>query len=594
MKLWKSFFKSFRLLGDIWEAVPQYLPMEFVSICFSVLDSMVVRIYLVKVILDLVVSQNFEEAVTCVVLAAAADLVLCSFESWMDDYYRPLQAIRLHKYFHEKLYAKVGETDMEYFDNPEFYNRYVLAAQNIDSTAQKMIGSVRNFFITVAEIVIAGGMILSGMGNLLWLVVIPSTLYALLSVIRAKDRVGMTEDMNVPKKKMNYVRRMFMMREYALDIRTTGLKGLLLQMLDRSGQDALDAAKNRAGRMVLWYLLQGFLFYYQYVAIIVCLAWRALVVGNISVGEYSMLFSSAVALCNNWRFFGNTVSSLLEYGLFYDHYHSFLKQMESRKQERGKKIPETFQEVQVSDVSFRYTGQEKNVFSDLSLSLRKNRKIAVVGHNGAGKSTLVSMILAFYAPTEGKIFYNGEDVSEYDPKAYRAAYATIFQDGKLYPFSVEENLLFRRAANAEEKAAVWNVLRLVDLEDVVKELPRALDTPVTKTFENEGVIFSGGQQQRLLLARALLREAPVLILDEPTAAQDPRMESEMNQLFTGLKDDKAILLVSHRLTTVSGVDYIYLLDKTGIKEEGTHEDLMALNGDYARIYRKQAELYAMD
>lgn len=590
----KEIKSLFWLVKDIWKASPARIFMELISIVGEVLNSMVVRIVLVKLILDRVVEQKFISAIWLVVFAAAADFILSAFESYMNDCYRPMQAIKLRRYFQGKLYRSVAGVDMKYYDDPEYYNRYIRAAENSDSTAQSFLATAQGFFVTLAEIVFSGTLIVSGLRGMIWLVIIPSTIYAFSTAKNAKMRVKMNEAANPSKKKMNYVRRTFFMKDYVLDFRTTGIKNLLLKMFDRSEQEALDAIKPYTIIRTRFYTLQGFLFYYQYAGFMIFLAWRALTVGDLSVGDYSMLFSAALTLSNNWRFFGNSLSKFLEHSLFCDCYYGFLKQLKEGKIVREEKPLDAFSELKLTDVSFHYPNQSQEVFKNLSVQLKKHQRIAIVGPNGAGKSTLVNLILGFYEPQNGKITYNGMEISSYNPNTYRKTYAMMFQDSRLYPFTLAQNLLLCNYPKPDDSEKIWEVLRLVGMENTVKELPLGLDTPLTKEFSPDGVVFSQGQQQRLLLARALLLKAQIFLMDEPTAAQDAQMESEMNALFRRLSENKTLLLISHRLSTISGMEYIYLLNAQGIEEQGTHEELMKLGGHYARIYTKQAELYQMD
>ncbi|MDE7325943.1 MAG: ABC transporter ATP-binding protein/permease [Lachnospiraceae bacterium] len=594
MRTWKEAKSLFRLLKDIWKASPGRIFMELLSVCSQVLNSMVVRIVLVKLILDRVVAGEFVLAGWLVGFAAVADLILSAFDSYMGDCYRPMQAIKLRRYFQGKLYRNVVSADIRYYDDPEYYNRYIRAAENSDSAAQAFLATTQAFLVTAAEILFSGTLIVSGLGGLIWLVVIPSTIYAISTAKNAKVRAKMNEAVNTPKKKMNYVRRIFFAKENALDLRMTGIKKLLIQFLDQSQEEALNAMAPHAAVRTKLYALQGFLFYYQYAGFMILLAWRALVVGDLSVGDYSMLFGAALTLSNNWRFFGNTIGKFLEHALFCDCYYSFLEQLEKRAGVGGNKQPESFLELEFSGTSFHYPQREENVFSNLSIRLKKHQRIAVVGPNGVGKSTFINLILGFYAPQEGRITYNSTELSEYDQGAYRRIYAMMFQDSRLYPFSIAQNLLLCKEVEPKEQEQIWDVLRQVGMEEAVKALPFGLNTPLTKEFDSEGAVFSQGQQQRLLFARALLRKAQVFLMDEPTAAQDARMESEMNALFRRLSENKTLLLISHRLSTISGMEYIYLLNDQGIEEEGTHKELMELDGRYAGIYRRQAELYQMD
>lgn len=325
MKTIKAIFHGFRLFKDIASASPFRIPLELLSAGLEVFGHIFIRILLVRRILDLVVSGRYLDTFLLIFLSAAADLAVSGFEAWMKEYYRLKDAVRLHEAFQKKLYRRAAGVELMYYDTPEYYDKFLLAAGNSDKTAGKLLQSGREFLVSLSEILLSGGLILSNMSGLLPIVLIPSTLYGFVSVRNARARVEFRTAVTPPQKKMNYAKKIFFTKEAALDLRTTGLKGLLLDLLDEGGEEAVRRGTLSMNKMLFFAFLQGGLFYFQYTALMVVLAYRALTLQSISVGDFSMLFMSALTLGNNWRFFGSTLGELAEYGYFSGQYYDFLR-----------------------------------------------------------------------------------------------------------------------------------------------------------------------------------------------------------------------------------------------------------------------------
>lgn len=247
-------------------------------------------------------------------------------------------------------------------------------------------------------------------------------------------------------------------------------------------------------------------------------------------------------------------------------------------------------EIRLEHVSFRYEGNEEDSIKDLSLTITPGEKIALVGVNGAGKSTLVKLICGLYRPTSGRILLDGRDVREISPAAYRKEFAVVFQDVFAFAFPLADNVSCK-APEETDPGRLERSLREADLWDRVQAMEAKEQTSIGKELDERGINLSGGEMQRLMLARALYKDAPVVILDEPTAALDPIAESRMYEKYHDMTREKTSIFISHRLSSTRFCDRILYMDGGRITEEGNHEKLMAMKGAYAFMFHTQAQYY---
>ena len=245
-------------------------------------------------------------------------------------------------------------------------------------------------------------------------------------------------------------------------------------------------------------------------------------------------------------------------------------------------------ELVFEDVSFRYPGSRDYVLKHIDCRLNIRGRMALVGPNGAGKTTFIKLLCRLYEPTEGRITLNGVDIREYDEEAYRALFSVVFQDFKLLAFPVWENIT---AGFERDDDKIWKALEQADAADIVKRMPKQLDTYLYKYLE-DGVEISGGEAQKIALARALYKDAPVVILDEPTAALDPVAEAEVYSRFQEMVEGKTGIYISHRMSSCQFCDEILVFHEGEIIERGSHEKLHALGGKYTELWDAQARYYA--
>ena len=313
---------------------------------------------------------------------------------------------------------------------------------------------------------------------------------------------------------------------------------------------------------------------------------RQYISGNISIAEFTMYFAAVAALTGCL----STISEQLgEYGrqvLSVSDYKGF-HAAEINPGTPGS-APVNTAGFTFSNVSFTYPNTDRQILDGININIRNNEKLVIVGANGAGKSTFIKLLCKFYRPTSGVIMLNGVDIWDIPNDEYYKIIAAVFQDFANFAFTLKENICMSEAGDTEKTA---EAIRAIGLDMRVKELPCGYDTYLTKNFDTNGIEFSGGQAQKIAIARAIYKDAPVLILDEPTASLDPKAESEIYTDFFNMAKDKTAIFISHRLAASTIADNIAVFSGGKIVEYGTHNSLIKLDGVYAEMYRKQSQQY---
>lgn len=311
---------------------------------------------------------------------------------------------------------------------------------------------------------------------------------------------------------------------------------------------------------------------------------------GLSVSEFLLYFTAMTTLTQWVMGILQEMSTLQKESMDISRVREFLDFPEPFQFETGEAIPmaESYA-LKLENVSFRYPGAEDDTIHKLNLTVSPGEKLAIVGLNGAGKTTLVKLLCGLLDPTEGAVLLNGTDIRKFDRRQYYDLFSAVFQDFSILDVTIAEQIAqttvgidYDRIADCVEKAG---------LTSTIEKLPKGLQSHVGREVYLDGVLFSGGQTQRLMLARALYKNAPILLLDEPTAALDPIAENDIYRKYSEMTHGKTSLFISHRLASTRFCDRIILIADGGIKEEGTHESLLALGGDYAKLFEIQSRYY---
>lgn len=389
--------------------------------------------------------------------------------------------------------------------------------------------------------------------------------------------------------KKRYIRDKAESVELAKDIRIFGLQNWLNDLLNQVHDAYLDFLYKVERKKLLADITEAVLTAARNSIAYVYLIHMALE-ENLGVPEF-ILYFTAVTTFTTWVMgILQQAVKLHQQSLDISCVREFLEYPEPFRFEGGASIPKAdAYELTLQDVSFRYPGAESNTISHLNLTVHPGERLAIVGLNGAGKTTLVKLLCGLFDPTEGAVLLNGQDIRDFNRREYYGLFSAVFQEFSILDVTVAENVA--QTNENIDTARLWDCIEKAGLTDTVQKLPDGLDTHVGREVYLDGVLFSGGQTQRLMLARALYKDGPILMLDEPTAALDPIAENDIYRKYHDMTAGKTSIFISHRLASTRFCDRIIFVADGKIAEEGTHEDLLALDGEYAKLFEVQSRYY---
>lgn len=395
------------------------------------------------------------------------------------------------------------------------------------------------------------------------------------------------------RRKWSYLDTVVTDFKYGKMIRLDSISNWLINKATQNRTEFYNKQKDIVNNNTKVYILGSVIGCLQECGVYIYLIYQV-IYSLISIGSFTMFLSAVNQFSASLSLLLNNITSLNKYSLYVDDFKNFLSldSQDKAMEQTLLVLPELEKApiLEFVNVSFRYPRTEKWILQDINIKILPGEKISLVGDNGAGKTTLIKLILRLYEPTEGEILLNGINIHKINFSSYQRLFATVFQDYKVFAFTLAENIVMNQV-NESDSVKLNNVISQSGLTEDIEKLPYEIDTYLGKKFEEEGIELSGGQQQKLTIARALYRNAHILILDEPTANLSPIAEHDLYEKYYSMAKEKTAIFVSHRLTSTRFSDKIVLLDQAKIAEYGDHEMLMKLNGLYANMFRLQAKYY---
>jgi ATP-binding cassette subfamily B protein len=498
---------------------------------------------------------------------------------------------RLTHTLNEQIITRALDLDLRYFEDAAFYDRLQNARRE---TRQRALSIVEHLFTMVRGVLmlLAFAAILVTLSPLVALILFGATLPSFMAQARYGGLYFRLLTWRAPEfRRMQYIEYLLTVDTSVKEIKLFDLGKPLLkryqELFWRFYSEDAALARQRSLVSVLWGMLSTGSFYGAYAWVV----WRT-IEGGMTLGDLTLYLALFQQSQSTFREVISSVGRLYESGLFMDNLFSFLHQQSHMQQPvQPRPLPRPFQQgIELCGVSFTYPGAQQPALHDINLHIVPGEKLALVGANGAGKTTLIKLLARFYDPTEGHIVLDGVDLRDYDLDDLRCGISVIFQDFVHYHATVRENIGYGQFAAMHDDVRLAAAAQRGGADSVARRLPRGYDTMLGRWFEN-GHELSGGEWQKIALGRAFMRDAELLVLDEPTAALDAEREYELFQRFRELTAGKTALLISHRFSTVRMADRIAVLDEGRLTELGTHHELLAHNGTYARLFRLQAKGY---
>ncbi len=552
---------------------------------------------------------DFLYAATLIGLQALFYLLVYAYDKAYKQMRYPILCQKLHLKMHEELFEKARSLDLSCFDDPEFYNDFVWAMDQSDKKAIKVLEDTGRFISRI----IASGTLFSLIASVdAWIAIIlfvSSCITIACRLVANKIEYRHDKDNNPLWRKKNYINRVYHLADHAKELRVSRADELLMRDYDKNAEKIIS---NNLKYGKIYFLLYsigwgavGNLTFYAILIYLLCLLFW----GDASVGAFAATFGVISKVRWNLSDMIARITAFGKYSLYIEKYREFLRY--TSKITKGDRIIPPFEYLEFKNVSFSYDfsgnvkygfhdedhavpksmDEKREVLKNVNITVRAGEKIAIVGYNGAGKTTLIKLMMRLYDPSEGEILYNGINIKDFDPDKYRERIGAVFQDFRIFAASIAENVMHGEYNESRDKECVEQALEMSDFTSKLSSLSDGIDTQLTREFDDKGTNLSGGESQKVAIARVFARDYPIVIMDEPSSALDPMAEYNLNRSILTNTKYKTVIFISHRLSTTRVADKIYMFDSGALIEEGSHEELLRINGKYAEMFRVQSEKY---
>ena len=560
----------------------------FIMIFKALLQAFIVLFnsFYISYILDLVIEQSFNDIIINIIFLILLDIMTNILLRYLNKFIE-YELISLNSGIYKE--ALLHMTYVSY-KNIET-SHYQELIQNIKYGVRNM-SSIYSIFNSICDLVTRIITIISITTSLIVLspyvvliVLVCFILSLIIYILTYKFNIRFFLRLVPINRKYGYYIDTLLLPNYQKDLRLNNLDGLMLQQYDKFSDTTVEEITKFSFKTAVLKVVNAILNYLELGAIYILVAYQT-IVNDLMVSVFTLNVSLATNLYTNLN---QITSDVVEYNRCYNYLKPLIEVLVLEKVDYNKGVKlSDFQKIEFRNVSFKYPNSEKLVLDNVSFVINKGDKIALVGLNGAGKSTIVKLICRLYDVSSGEILVNDRNILEYSLDSYYDVISAVFQDYKIFAVSIEDNILI------DKQKDINKIINELGLDKVIDKLPHKIKTMYSKEYNKDGVLLSGGETQKIAIARALAKESQFLLLDEPTSALDSIAEADIYANFKELAINRTAIYISHRLASAIFCDKILVLDDGKIKDFDTHENLMKKNSMYSRLFNLQKENYKLN
>lgn len=583
----KSVAFSFRFIWKHTRALYIYFTLSSIA---HVVNSILLILF-PKYLLDNLVQGYTKRVVVFVILFCACQFALSILKGWIEKKRTICSEIK-RVLLKTELINKLSELRFEQIEDPNILRKFEFSQKCIEKgDAETYLQGVFTIISSLA-VICSVLFVLDELPIIVWLmIVIVIISNSIGQLVRAKYTYSELAEETPTERELYYFRGRLLNIEYAKEIRTFRLSDFIEKKTISAIERFFNLSQhyNLKHNRTLWWVnaiggLQTIILYGYNSYIFLR--------NHITVGSFTSNISALFQFSEAINSVFTQFVGLFEQGFYLTNLQDFLS-LKSTYQGRCPLTPQNQLQIQFVDVSFKYPGQNDYALEHINTTIYPQERIAVVGPNGAGKSTFIKLLLGLYRPTSGEILLNGVNIETICEKDYHQLFSTTMQDFQLYSFRIIDNLVFNCQETAEEREIARHCIEQIGLGETINHLPKGIDSFLTQRFDDNGIELSGGEHQKLAIARALYRDAPIMILDEPTSTLSPQSEYDIYSKFGKLTENKTVIYISHRLSICTLCDRILVFEGGKIVEEGNHKQLLLNGKQYSVLYNNQSSLYGL-
>ncbi|MBQ8503868.1 MAG: ABC transporter ATP-binding protein [Clostridia bacterium] len=577
----------------VWQTDKKLLICSFLNMSADMIFSVFLQnILFLKVLLGIIDSKgDFREFVKNLVLFLVLSVIVKGI-NWSANYIRQASTKKVLKGLNNKVFKKAIELDVSCYEDPEFYDKYQRATQilawglfvSVCDNISSIVAGVISLCLVIGTVTTIDPMYL--------LFLVPVGLVFIIETFKSKLVYKRDREMTTNNRIKAYVQRTVFLKEFSKDMRTSNIFAVLMERFKAAIDSNMIILKKYGIKLFIYSMISSlFSDFIPTIGTYALAGYQFVYTNKMTVSAFSVVLSSINAVQEATMRVAGSFEMLSQSAFYFQNLRDFFDY--EPKIKSGNETCGEFESLEFRNVSFRYPSAKKNSLNNVSFKINKGETVALVGVNGAGKSTIVKLLLRFYDTTEGEILYNGKNIKEYELSSLRNSYGAVFQDYRNFAVSVFENILCHECTEGE-KAAAQKALEQSGIWEKISSLPKGGDTVLTKEFEEDGTGLSGGENQKVSVARLFAKDFQFAVLDEPSSALDPIAEYKMYQSLIEVTKGKTVLYISHRLSSAVLSDKIIVIGDGTVLEAGSHKELMENGGEYCRMFTLQASSYNRD